>query len=281
MELARRLTGPRPRHVSRSALGWRGTFRDSPGAAPSNPPREAPEVSEELRDSMDRRPRMSRHRQQTQAKAARERTRAASVASASSRRNGPPPQSGKRAPARPLRSIQTTTRRNPREMKLAVGDLVVYGNHGIGRIAARGRQEVLGEPQEVVVLELEELRVTLPLERARTQLRPLANGAELRRVGEALRDDGELNSSNWLSRRRETLEKLIGATPVELAQIVSEGAQRERLRSANGDKRQLSPSEREIFTKARRLLSDEIALALDLQPTAAESWIDRHLERPA
>jgi RNA polymerase-interacting CarD/CdnL/TRCF family regulator len=166
-------------------------------------------------------------------------------------------------------------------MKLAVGDLVVYGNHGIGRVAARGKQEVLGEPQEVVVLELEELRVTLPLERARTQLRPLANGAELRRVGEALRDDGELNSSNWLSRRRETLEKLIGATPVELAQIVSEGAQRERLRSANGDKRQLSPSEREIFTKARKLLSDEIALALDLQPTAAESWIDRHLERPA
>ena len=96
-------------------------------------------------------------------------------------------------------------------MKLAVGDLVVYGNHGIGRVAALESKRCSERPQEVVVLELEELRVTLPLERARTQLRPLADGAELRRVGEALREDGELSSSNWLSRRRETLEKLIGA----------------------------------------------------------------------
>ncbi len=166
-------------------------------------------------------------------------------------------------------------------MKLAVGDRVVYGNHGIGRIAALEEREMLGEAQEVVVVELEELRVTLPLALARTQLRPPANQAELRRVGDALREDGVLNSSNWLSRRRETLEKLVGGTPVELAQIVSEGAQRGRLRSASGGERQLSASEREILTKARRLLSDEIALALDVQPTAAESWIDRHLERPA
>jgi RNA polymerase-interacting CarD/CdnL/TRCF family regulator len=166
-------------------------------------------------------------------------------------------------------------------VKLTVGDLVVYGNHGIGRIAAREEQEVFGEAQEVVVLELEELRVTLPLGLARRQLRPLANEAELRRVGEALSDDGAVSSRNWLSRRKETLEKLIGGTPVELAQIVSEGAQRELLRSAAGGKRNVASSEREIFTKAHRLLSEEIALALDIHPTAADSWIDRHLARPS
>jgi RNA polymerase-interacting CarD/CdnL/TRCF family regulator len=166
-------------------------------------------------------------------------------------------------------------------VKLEVGDLVVYRNHGIGRIAARRTQAVLGESHEVVVLELEELTVTLPLSLAKEQLRPPANEAELRRVGEALRDKGVPNPSNWLSRRKETLEKLVGGSPVELAQIVSEGAQRERLRSASGGKGQLSLSEREIFTKARRLLSDEIALALDIQPPAAERWIDRHLARPA
>jgi CarD family transcriptional regulator len=166
-------------------------------------------------------------------------------------------------------------------VKLAVGDLVVYGNHGIGRVATRRKQEVLGKAQEVVVLELEELSVILPLALARTQLRPLVNEAELGRVGEALRDDGVLDSRNWLSRRREALEKLIGGTPVELAQIVSEGAQRERLRSASRGTRHLSLSEREIFTKARSLLSNEIAVALDIQPAAAESWIDCHLARPA
>ena len=167
-------------------------------------------------------------------------------------------------------------------MKLAVGDLVVYGNHGIGRVAARRKQEMLGEAQEVVVLELEQLKVTLPLTLARTQLRPLANDADLHRVGDALRDDGELNSRNWLSRRREAVEKLIGGTPVELAQIVSEGAQRERLRSANGgSKGQFSLSERQLYTRARTLLADEVALALDIEPAAAETWIDGHLTRPS
>jgi CarD family transcriptional regulator len=157
----------------------------------------------------------------------------------------------------------------------------VYGNHGVGRIAARRKQKVLGEVQEVVVLELDELTVTLPLELARTQLRPPADEAALRSVREALRDDSALSPSNWLSRRTETLEKLTGGSPVELAQIVSEGAQRERLRQAGGGKAQLSSSEREIFTKARQLLSNEVALALDVDLAAAEGWIDRHLERPA
>jgi hypothetical protein len=29
-------------------------------------------------------------------------------------------------------------------VRLAVGDLVVYGNHGLGRVVARSKQEVLG-----------------------------------------------------------------------------------------------------------------------------------------
>jgi CarD family transcriptional regulator len=169
----------------------------------------------------------------------------------------------------------------PQTVKLAVGDLVVYGNHGVGRIAARRKQQVLGEVEEVVVLELEELTVTLPLALARTQLRPLATDTELRGVREALRSDSALSPSNWLSRRTETVSKLSGGTPVELAQIVGEGAQRERLRRASGGKAQLSSSEREIFTKARRLLAHEIALALDINVAAADEWIDRHLARPA
>ena len=166
-------------------------------------------------------------------------------------------------------------------MKLAVGDLVVYGNHGIGRVAARRSEEMLGETREVVVLELEELKVTLPLTLATTQLRPLADKAEVRRVGIALRVDEELDSGNWLSRQRATLEKLIGGTPVELAQIVSEGAQRERLRSARGGKAQLSLSERQLYTRARTLLSNEVAVALGIRPAAAETWIDGHLMRPS
>ena len=120
-------------------------------------------------------------------------------------------------------------------MKLAVGDLVLYGAHGIGRIAARREQAVLGAKQEVVVVELEDgLTVTLPLERARTQLRSAASEADMARVRDTLRGDRELSVDNWLTRRGGTLEKLTAGDPVQLAEIVSDGAQRERLRRATG-----------------------------------------------
>lgn len=167
-------------------------------------------------------------------------------------------------------------------MNLDVGDVVVYANHGVGRVAAREQQTVLGTTRDVVVLELDGgLTVTLPLELAHEQLRSLASEKDLRRVRMALRDDSQLSVDPWLSRKRETLVKLTGGNPVELAEIVSEGAQRERLRLARGSKPQLSSGEREIFAKARRLLSDEIALALGIQPAAADGWIDEQLARPA
>ena len=166
-------------------------------------------------------------------------------------------------------------------MKLAVGDVVVYGNHGVGCIAAREEQTVLGTTREIVVVELEgELTVTLPVELAQKQLRPLASAADMRFVREALRDDRVLSLDPWLSRRRRTIEKLTAGNPVQLAEIVREGAQRDRLRCAEG-KPQLSSSERELFAKARKLLSGEIALSLGIQQAAADGWIDEQLVRSA
>ena len=168
------------------------------------------------------------------------------------------------------------------KVELVVGEVVVYGTHGIGRIAARHEQVVLGTAGEVVVLELEDgLTVTLPLERAHEQLRPLAGKAEVRRVREMLRADRDLSLDPWLSRRQKTLDKLTGGDPVQLAEIISEGAQRERMRREAGAKPELSAGERELFVKARKLLSVEIAQALGMQPAAADGWIDEQLARPA
>lgn len=164
-------------------------------------------------------------------------------------------------------------------MKLDIGDRVVYRSYGIGRVAARRTHSFSGEEQDVVVLELTELTVSLPLELARKRLRPLATGAELERVGDALRARIELAPGTWLSRRRGTLTKLFGGTPVQLAEIVTEGAQRAHLRSVHGGKAQLSLDERAIVNRARSLLSEEVAQALDVEPIAAERWIERHLTR--
>jgi CarD family transcriptional regulator len=167
-------------------------------------------------------------------------------------------------------------------MKLAVGDAVVYGTHGIGRVVERKKQGVQGDSREIVVVELADgLTVTLPLERAREQLRSVASKADVSRVREMLRQDRDLSFDPWLSRRRETLEKLSGGTLEGLAEIVSEGAQRERIRLANGGNARLPTAEREVFVKARGLLAGEIALALSLQASAADDWIEEQLGPPA
>ena len=163
-------------------------------------------------------------------------------------------------------------------MRLAVGDKVVYRSHGAGHVAARESRVVLGMPQDVVVLALAGgLRVELPLERARDQLRPLADESDLSRVQEALGVDQPVSKDPWLTRQRDTLAKLADGDPISLAHIIRNSVRREATRSPKGAKSQLSPWEREMATKARRLLSTEIGLIRGVEPEEADIWIDRHL----
>jgi CarD family transcriptional regulator, regulator of rRNA transcription len=161
-------------------------------------------------------------------------------------------------------------------VKLAVGDAVVYAAHGAGRVAAREKRVVLGAEQEVVLLELADgLSVTLP--RARELLRPLVSEAGLHRVQETLREDGTLSEDVWLKRLKQVQAKLRGGDPLELAEIVRDGARRERTPTANGTTSKLSISEKGLCVKARQRLSGEIGLARGLDPAEADAWIDEQL----
>jgi len=163
-------------------------------------------------------------------------------------------------------------------VKLAVGDVVVYPAHGAGRVAAREKRLVLGAEQEVVVLELADgLSVTLPMQLARELLRPLVSEAGLRGVQETLREDGALSGDVWLKRLKQVQAKLRGGDPLELAEIVRDGARRERTPTANGTNSKLSTSEKGLCVKARKLLSGEIGLARGLDRAEVDAWIDEQL----
>ena len=167
-------------------------------------------------------------------------------------------------------------------MRLAVGDVVVYGPHGVGRVVAREKRVVLGAAREVVVLEFADgLSVTLPLERARGLLRPLLSEADLLHVQQTLREEHALSEEGWLKRRRETQLKVAGGDPLGLAEVVRNCARREQRLIATRTASQLSPSERDFYLRARRLLSGEIALARGLEPAEAEAWIEQQLAAPA
>lgn len=167
-------------------------------------------------------------------------------------------------------------------MRLAVGDVVVYPSHGVGRVVAREQRMVLDDVREVVVLDLVDgLSVTLPVAHARKVLRPLLSEADLRLVQKTLSANHPPSEEAWLKRRKQAQEKMAGGDPLGLAEVVRDGALRERRLRAKGNGSLLSAGERAIYTKARRLLSGEIGLASGLEPVEADAWIDRQLGTPA
>ena len=154
--------------------------------------------------------------------------------------------------------------------------MVVYSAYGVGRVATRETQ--VGSGQEVIVLELADgLRVSLPIDRANEQLRSLASEADLERVQETLRHERTVSTGPWLSRQRESRAKLTSGDPVDLAEIVRDGASRQELLTAKGAKAQLSEGERRLFAKARQLLADEIAQVRGQPADAADDWIGEQL----
>src|SRR3954447_12815439 len=100
-----------------------------------------------------------------------------------------------------------STKQRPvaRASGVKVGDTVVYAAHGIGTIVAREQNSVAGTKRDCLVVELAAgLRVTLSLDDAATRLRPVANRAELERVGEMLGDTGGERDGSWTRRIRDS-----------------------------------------------------------------------------
>ena len=155
----------------------------------------------------------------------------------------------------------------------------MYGAHGVGRVASREKRLVLGAAQEILVLELADgLSVTLPIERARELLRPLLGKADLRLVQETLREDHTLSEDVWLKRRKDTQVKVAGGDPLGLAEVVRDCVRRQQRLIGKRTGSQLSPSERDLYRRARRLLSGEIGLARGLEPAEADAWIEEQLD---
>jgi CarD family transcriptional regulator len=161
---------------------------------------------------------------------------------------------------------------------LKVGTIVAYPPHGVGRVAAREKKVVLGVEEEFVIVELgNDLSVTLPIARAKEQLRPPATEADLKRVQKALRADAVVSDEIWSKRVQHAQEKLRSGDPLELAEIVRDGVRREQGKTTTGTPTKLSTSERALHLKARELLSGEIGVTRGVDQAEAEAWIDEQL----
>jgi CarD family transcriptional regulator len=160
-------------------------------------------------------------------------------------------------------------------LNLGVGDIVVYGAHGVGAVEARETRSVHGEQQTVVVIALAGgLSVQLPLSRAHEQLRPVVDEQGIAAIQDVLRAPPPISKDTWLKRRRESEAKM--RDPIGLAEIIRDGNARETA-PARRNGSQLSPGERELVRRARQLLTSEIALARGVAVEEAGAWLDAQL----
>jgi RNA polymerase-interacting CarD/CdnL/TRCF family regulator len=156
---------------------------------------------------------------------------------------------------------------------LAVGDVVVYASHGIGRVEER--RVGAGDLPETVVLAFESgLKVTLPVARARATLRPVCGELELEDVRQTLHADASPGVEPWSRRFRSMQEKVTAGRVTGLAEVVRDGLQRERrLAVGAGGGATAAPSERHLYLQARKLLGAEVARARGIDAMQADAWI--------
>jgi RNA polymerase-interacting CarD/CdnL/TRCF family regulator len=162
------------------------------------------------------------------------------------------------------------------ELNLAVGALVVYGGHGLGRVTATSHTKSLDKQGATVVIEFPSgLSVTLPLKRAEACLRPPAGATEIETVRAALRRRNTPIEQSWQARTRTTRTKIALGDPVGLAEIIRDGVERQRRLA---ERSTLSFAEEKLYRTARRLLAAELAVAAGVDEAHAETWIESQLD---
>jgi RNA polymerase-interacting CarD/CdnL/TRCF family regulator len=155
---------------------------------------------------------------------------------------------------------------------LAVGDLVVYASHGIGRIESTQPADGL-LPERIILVFERGLRVTLPLARARDTLRCLCAESELADVRTTLRAAASPSVEPWSRRHRLAQEKLAAGRVDGLAELVRDGLQRERRLASAPGSRPIAPTEDLLYRQARKLLAAEIAASRGIEADDADAWI--------
>ena len=157
------------------------------------------------------------------------------------------------------------------ELDLAVGEIVVYASHGIGRIEARLSGDE--DRRELVVLTFESgLKVTLPVARAHGALRRPSGEPELRDVRRILREAPAPRLEPWTKRFRWMQDRLNGGGVAGLAAVVRDGLGRERQQAARAGAPAAS-SERGLYLQARKLLAAEVAFVRGIDAADADAWI--------
>jgi CarD family transcriptional regulator len=156
----------------------------------------------------------------------------------------------------------------------AVGDKVVYPHHGAGKVMKIEQKEVLGQLRDYLTIQIlhNDMTVMVPVENAdRAGLRKVVEADVVDQVIEVLRGDPTKMPKNWSRRYKHNRDKLKTGDIFEVAEVVRNLAVR------HADKG-LSTGEKQMFSKAKKILASELMYARDFDEDQATSFLENVLE---
>jgi CarD family transcriptional regulator len=155
-----------------------------------------------------------------------------------------------------------------------VGDKVVYPHHGAGTITKKEQREVLGENREYLTIRIlhNDMTVLVPVDSAdKAGLRKVITSKDVDEVMAVLAQDETRMPKNWNRRFKYNREKIKTGDIFELAEVVRNLAIRE---SQKG----LSTGEKQMFNRAKKILSSELMYAQGLDEKEADKFLDLALK---
>jgi len=156
-----------------------------------------------------------------------------------------------------------------------IGDNVVYPHHGAGQVIKKEQKEILGEVREYLTIKIlhNDMTVMVPCENAgKAGLRRVIDEATVKKVLGVLSDECSEMPKNWNRRFKHNRDKIKTGDIYELAEVVRNLAVREQDKG-------LSTGEKQMYTRAKKILASEMMYALEKSEDDAEAYLDDLLLR--
>jgi CarD family transcriptional regulator len=147
---------------------------------------------------------------------------------------------------------------------------VVYPHHGAGVVLKRESRDLMGETREYLTIKIlhNDMTVQVPCENAAMAgLRRVIGENDVKKVTAVLTDDVSEMPKNWNRRFKHNREKIKTGDVFELAEVVRNLAIREIEKG-------LSTGEKQMYTRAKKILASEFMYALDTDEDGAEEYLN-------
>ena len=158
-------------------------------------------------------------------------------------------------------------------MSFEIGQTVVYPHHGAATIEEISTRKIRGEERMYLTLRVNQGDLTIQVPADNVDLvgvRDVVDEDGLEEVLSVLRAPYIEEPTNWSRRYKANQEKIATGDIVKVSEVVRDLPRRD-------DQKKLFTGEKRMLTKARQILTSELALARNIDKAAAAERLDEVL----